>query len=178
MPVQIPYRLLLLHHPSTLSYSCQTQIKASAICALFNNLKIIKKLLVDEKPSSFIDCVKLARNKFEDLFNYNIKALITKYPKDHKTDNGCEFWGGSYRFPSSIEYDATNELYANFIKATAKLYAVMYKIKIPQDQLENAANLALNVDVNEYKPEEYSIEEFVSYFIVCLHDEMKKKSEV
>ena len=127
--------------------------------ALLNNLKIIKQLIVDEKPSSFNDCVKLARNKFEDLFNYNIKALITKYPKDHKTDNGCEFWGGSYRFPSIIEYDSTNELHANFIKATAKLYAVMYKIKIPQDQLENAANLALNVDVIEYKPEDYVIED-------------------
>lgn len=124
------------------------------IGGLYESLKIIKKLLVEDKPSNFNDCIKLARIKFEELFYRTIKKLITKFPPGCLNKDGQPFWRGEHRLPSVIEYDPTNESHAAFINSAAILYAKMYNIEIPQDQSKPLAQIAAEITLPEWKPED------------------------
>lgn len=43
----------------------------------------LKKALVDVKPSSFEDCVKWARQLFQDYYFNTIAQLLYNFPPDH-----------------------------------------------------------------------------------------------
>ena len=51
-------------------------------------LETVKKMLVDEKPESFDDCVAWARLYFQELYHNQILQLLFNFPADHKTSSG------------------------------------------------------------------------------------------
>lgn len=81
-------------------------------------------------------------------------ANLTCIPEDYIEDTKIQYW------------------------VIKELYLSEYKVYL--DNLTRKDFLFRYLKTKKYmeSKEEYSIEEFVSYFIVCLHDEMKKKSEV
>lgn len=46
---------------------------------------------------------------FNDNYRQKIYDLITKYPKEHITENGEKFWSGTRKFPHVINYDESEQ---------------------------------------------------------------------
>ncbi|KAH0792565.1 Ubiquitin-like modifier-activating enzyme 1 [Histomonas meleagridis] len=116
---------------------------------LLETLESAYKYLVEEKPHNFDDCIKIARIKFEELFNFYYRDLLYQNPPD-KVENGQPFWTGSRRIPEIQKYDANNEFHVDFIKSAAFLYAKIYNIN--EIDFNNINIKANEVEVPEWKP--------------------------
>lgn len=115
--------------------------------ALIENLEAAEKYLHSEKPENYDDCVKIARLKFEELFNFYYRDLLYQNPTN-KIEDGHPFWSGSRRIPTIQVYDPNNKYHAEFIRATAFMFSKLYDIEVG----ENAAQKAAQVEVPEWKP--------------------------
>jgi len=58
------------------------------LVAKLDTLTSIKKLLIDEKPQNYDDCIRWARLKFEELFVNSVIQLLHNFPVDMLTSNG------------------------------------------------------------------------------------------
>ena len=92
-------------------------------------LEKVKKILVDEIPQSFEDCVAWARRFFQDLFHNQIAQLLHNFPPDQTTSSGQPFWSGPKRCPKALNFDPTVELHMDFVVAAANLLAAVYGIE-------------------------------------------------
>lgn len=104
-------------------------------------LKTIRRMLVDERPVSFEDCVVWARLKFETLFNNQIRQLLHNFPEDQVTSSGAKFWSGSKRCPKPLIFDfketcsdAGMRNHFDFVVAASNLRASVYGIKGRTDE--------------------------------------------
>ena len=123
-------------------------------------LRLIRKTLVDERPTTFDDCVIWARLTFEQLFNNNIRQLLHNFPEDQITSSGTKFWSGSKRCPKPLNFDIDNvdsdagmRNHFDFIVAAANLRAEMYGIKGRVDE-EYFREALKNVIVPDFSPAE------------------------
>mmetsp|Transcript_15256 Transcript_15256/g.42239 ORF Transcript_15256/g.42239 Transcript_15256/m.42239 type:complete len:1050 (+) Transcript_15256:121-3270(+) len=99
-------------------------------------LRLVRRTLVDERPTSFEDCVTWARLTFEKLFNNQIRQLLHNFPPDQVTSSGTKFWSGSKRCPKVLQFDidekdpdAGMRNHLDFCMAAANLRAAMFGIK-------------------------------------------------
>jgi ubiquitin-activating enzyme E1 len=120
--------------------------------ALAEKLKSVKEMLITERCDTFEDCVKWARRKFDEFFNWRIRDLRTKFPEDQRTPLGMPFWLPPRRFPRIVEYDPENEWHARFINATAILRARTCGIVAKGDAAQLAATFQF-----DYVPDTLSI---------------------
>jgi ubiquitin-activating enzyme E1 len=123
-------------------------------------LKKIRKTLVDERPTSFEDCVSWARLKFEDLFNNQIKQLLHNFPEDQVTSTGAKFWSGSKRCPKPLGFDINSKCedaemhnHMDFVVAAANLRATMYGIKGRTDK-EYFEGVLKDIIVPDFTPQD------------------------
>ncbi|XP_003746538.1 ubiquitin-like modifier-activating enzyme 1 [Galendromus occidentalis] len=111
----------------------------------------VKKVLVDEKPSTFEDCVAWARLHFEDQYANQIKQLLHNFPKDQITSSGAPFWSGPKRCPHPLTFDEDIELHLNYVDAAARLKAYLYGIDTKAVTKEQVKKLVKAVKVPEFK---------------------------
>jgi ubiquitin-activating enzyme E1 len=111
-------------------------------------LEAAKAFLVTERCSTFADCARWARLKFEENFNWKIRDLQKSYPEDAVTENGLPVWGGNKRYPRPAVFDTANPLHAAFVSAAAVIRARVSGILIEGDPVA----LASAVEVPEWKP--------------------------
>jgi len=123
-------------------------------------LQTIRRMLVDERPASFEECVVWARLKFEVLFNNQILQLLHNFPSDQVTSSGAKFWSGSKRCPISLTFDfnetcadAEMRNHFDFVVAAANLRASLYGIKGRTDE-EYFAGVLKDVIVPDFAPAE------------------------
>lgn len=123
-------------------------------------LKTIQKLLVDERPLTFEDCVTWARLTFESLFNNQIRQLLHNFPPDQVTSTGTKFWSGSKRCPKALTFDlehvdadAGMRNHFDFVVAAANLRAEMFGIKGRTDE-EFFRQALKDVIVPDFQPAE------------------------
>ncbi|XP_075741766.1 ubiquitin-like modifier-activating enzyme 1 [Rhipicephalus microplus] len=114
-------------------------------------LQDIMKILVDERPRVFDDCVRIARLRFQEQYNTNIRKILQVHPEEQLTIKGVPFWSASKRCPHPIDFDANNTLHMDYVVAVANLRATMFGI--PQSTDREAIALMLEkVDVSDYEP--------------------------
>ena len=96
-------------------------------------LREIKKSVkwIKKSPKSFIDCLIIARKKFNKIFIDNIMQLLYLYPADKIDSNGKLFWSLPKRQPSIYKYNKDDKLCIDFISAFSCLIAEMFDIEIP-----------------------------------------------
>ena len=113
--------------------------------------------LLEKKPTTFDDCIRYARIKFQKYFVNDIKQLLYTYPLDLKTKEGKPFWTLPKRPPTEVTFDPNNDLHSRFITACACLRANIFNIPIPADARKESgrqkiAQEAAQVRVPEFKP--------------------------
>ena len=59
-------------------------------------------------PSSFDDCIGLARKQFEEHYHNMIAQMVFTFPPDYKTSEGQPFWSGPKRCPKPIKFDPSD----------------------------------------------------------------------
>lgn len=132
------------------------QLKAQSNAALLDALQTIHSNLIDDRPKDFSDCVKWARQKFAEFFNWKIRDLLHMYPLDHVTKSGALFWSGAKRAPDVIEFDPKNPIHTEFIFAAATIRARIYGIKSVSQK--EAINIASKVTLKEWTPTKLEID--------------------
>lgn len=114
-------------------------------------LESVKAALVDERPHSFEDCVKWARNHWQDQYANQIRQLLFNFPPDQLTSSGQLFWSGPKRCPEPLTFDVNNDLHLDYVFAAANLKAEIYGV--PQNRnREEVARLVEKVKVPEFVP--------------------------
>jgi ubiquitin-activating enzyme E1 len=108
---------------------------------LVSALKAAQEYFVSQPVRGFDDCVRWARMKFEELFNFNIRDLQAQFPLDAKTSEGLPFWGGPKRFPEPATFDQQNEFHAQFVTAAATLRARVFGVPAEGGVPERAAEV-------------------------------------
>lgn len=93
--------------------------------------------LLNNRPYSFADCIKWAREEFETKFNHEIKQLLFNFPEDAVTSNGAPFWSGPKRAPKVLEFDINNPDHFNFVVGGANLLAYVYGLKDQNATIED-----------------------------------------
>ena len=68
----------------------------------------VKTNLVDQRPSSYQDCVAWARLEFQQCFHDSIAQLLHNFPADQVTASGAPFWSGAKRAPTPLQFDVND----------------------------------------------------------------------
>jgi len=111
-------------------------------------MQTVLRLVVQEKPDSFKDCVAWARLLWQELFHNQIAQLLHNFPPDQVTSSGNLFWSGPKRCPKILDFDVEDPLHYDFVLAAANLRAENYRIKGTKDREEIKAILKqVNVPV-------------------------------
>eukprot|EP00095_Tigriopus_kingsejongensis_P007306 maker-scaffold431_size173393-snap-gene-0.22 protein:Tk07306 transcript:maker-scaffold431_size173393-snap-gene-0.22-mRNA-1 annotation:"ubiquitin-activating enzyme e1" len=114
-------------------------------------LDLVKKMLVDEKPSDFADCVAWARLFFQELYHNQIRQLLHNFPSDQTTSTGQMFWSGPKRCPKALDFDTSCRVHMDFVISAANLRAEVYGIKGSSDEKE-IGTILKRVNVIPFKP--------------------------
>jgi len=121
-------------------------------------LKTIQRVLKEERPTTFEDCVCWARLTFEKLFSSDIRQLLHNFPEEQITASGTKFWSGSKRCPKPLTFDLDNvdedagmRNHLDFVVAAANLRAEMFGIQGRTDE-EYFRNALKDVIVPDFTP--------------------------
>jgi len=114
--------------------------------------KIIK-VLKDDLPKSFNDCVSWARKLFEELFHNSVAQLLHNFPPDQQTSTGQPFWSGPKRCPKPLQFDHNVEQHLDFIVAAANLLAAVHGIEVNRDR-DTIADIVSGVTVAPFRPKD------------------------
>lgn len=114
-------------------------------------LEQVKRVLIDERPSCFDDCVKWALNFWHENYSNQIRQLLFNFPPDQTTSSGALFWSGPKRCPHALVFDASNDSHLDYVVAAANLKAAVYGIPQSKDR-EAIAEVAKKVEVPKFTP--------------------------
>merc|ERR1719517_287004 len=114
-------------------------------------MQTVLRLVVQEKPDSFKDCVAWARLTWQELFHNQIAQLLHNFPADQVTSSGNLFWSGPKRCPKILTFDVEDSLHFDFVEAAANLRAENYGIKGTKDK-EEIKSILKQVNVPVFEP--------------------------
>ncbi|RXK40091.1 ubiquitin-activating enzyme E1 [Tremella mesenterica] len=109
----------------------ETTLKSSG--QHYDQLKMIERFLLKERPRSFEECIVWARLQYETDYANEIKQLLYNLPKDQVNSNGLPFWSGPKRAPDPLEFNIDSPLDMEYIVSAANLHAFNYGLKGEKD---------------------------------------------
>eukprot|EP00835_Amoeboradix_gromovi_P005754 NODE_578_length_6506_cov_0.092711.p1 type:complete len:961 gc:universal NODE_578_length_6506_cov_0.092711:4553-1671(-) len=89
--------------------------------------------IIQNKCSSWTECIQWARLQFEEHFSNSIKQLLFNFPIDSTTSQGHLFWTVPKRAPHPLVFDISNKAHFSFIEYASKLRASTYNISVEND---------------------------------------------
>lgn len=116
-------------------------------------LETLVDYLVEQKPSTFQDCVQWARMQFEKQYNQAIRQLLYSFPKDSTTSSGQPFWSGPKRAPDALSFDINNPTHYTFLESAALLHAFNYNIPTKGVTKADYASVIDSMIVPDFKPD-------------------------
>ena len=119
------------------------------------HIQDLYQLMVDNKPKDFSDCIKWARNKFQNDYHNSIRDLLESFPPDNKDEDGQPFWTSLKKCPQPLEFNYENEEHINYILSLANLRAEVFNISASRDRLK-IIELVKLVNIEPYKRNENS----------------------
>lgn len=114
-------------------------------------LKSLKNAVVDSCPQSFDECIKWARNLYQEYYHNQIAQLLHVFPHDHTTTTGQPFWSGPKRCPRTIPFDPNETTHLDFVVSASVLFAETYCIE-PNKDREYIKSVVEKIQVAEFKP--------------------------
>ncbi|XP_063956130.1 ubiquitin-like modifier-activating enzyme 6 isoform X1 [Lytechinus pictus] len=120
--------------------------------ALENTLPVTKYLI--NRGTSWKDCVRIARIKFEKYFSNKAMQLLHAFPLDAKTSDGGMFWQSPKRPPTPQVFDPNSELHMSFVVSCARLLGAVYNIPVGEmdPRKETIEAILANVPVPPFVP--------------------------
>eukprot|EP00004_Rigifila_ramosa_P010671 TRINITY_DN2261_c0_g1_i2.p2 TRINITY_DN2261_c0_g1~~TRINITY_DN2261_c0_g1_i2.p2 ORF type:complete len:494 (+),score=135.88 TRINITY_DN2261_c0_g1_i2:1767-3248(+) len=115
------------------------------------SLELLFSTLVTDRPRNFDDCIRWARDQFEELFVRNIMQLLHTFPIDMVTATGGLFWSAPKRAPAPLRFDGADPLHMQFIFAAATLRAATYSIP-PSSDMAHILKVATHTEVKPFVP--------------------------
>ena len=113
---------------------------------------MLNKLFKANTQKKYETCVELAIDIFQDVFNYQIKQLLTAFPPDHVIeDTGKLFWSGLKRVPTALELNLNDPLHIELIQAAANIYACMFKLPLMRNA-EHVVEIAKKIPLQPFVP--------------------------
>ncbi|XP_069689178.1 ubiquitin-like modifier-activating enzyme 1 [Periplaneta americana] len=97
-------------------------------------LQSVKEILVDQRPTSFKNCVHWARCYWEKQYNNHIRQILFNFPPDLLSYEGQLFWSVPKRCPTPLEFSVSNPLHIDYIFSAANLKAEVYGIPQNRDR--------------------------------------------
>ena len=95
---------------------------------------MLDKLFQANSKKSYEECVKLAIDIFQDVFNYQIKQLLSAFPHDHIIeDTGKPFWSGLKRVPTPLDLNLKDPIHVELIQSAANIFACMFNLPLCKD---------------------------------------------
>lgn len=70
-----------------------------------DQLKMIERYLVKERPRSFEECIMWARLQYQHDYINEISQLLYNLPADQVNSNGVPFWSGPKRAPKPLKFN-------------------------------------------------------------------------
>ncbi len=125
----------------------------SSDAAAKENLKGVFDALIADRCSTFDECIRWARLKFQSQFHDRIRQLTYTFPEDAKTSTGALFWSAPKRFPTALDFDVADASHAAFVQAASILKAQVHGIEVPawasdaQAMVEKAASVQIEAFV-------------------------------
>ncbi|XP_076333609.1 ubiquitin-like activating enzyme 1 isoform X3 [Tachypleus tridentatus] len=114
-------------------------------------LESVKKVLVDDRPLTFQDCVAWARNHWQEQYNNQIRQLLFNFPPDQVTTSGAPFWSGPKRCPHPLTFSVKNDLHVDYILSSSNIRAYIYGLAPCLDR-EAIISMIEQVEVPEFTP--------------------------
>ncbi|XP_069486598.1 ubiquitin-like modifier-activating enzyme 6 isoform X1 [Ambystoma mexicanum] len=147
------------HKPSLFNTFWQTYQSAEEVLrrvqcgeSLDGCFQVIKCL--SRRPRNWLQCVELARLKFEKYFNHKALQLLHSFPLDTRLKDGSLFWQSPKRPPTPIKFDPSEQLDINFVISASKLFAEVYGITFTEKDISEEVVLKIlsEVKVQEFTP--------------------------
>eukprot|EP00240_Pyramimonas_obovata_P000304 CAMPEP_0118925072 /NCGR_PEP_ID=MMETSP1169-20130426/2996_1 /TAXON_ID=36882 /ORGANISM="Pyramimonas obovata, Strain CCMP722" /LENGTH=1012 /DNA_ID=CAMNT_0006866271 /DNA_START=199 /DNA_END=3237 /DNA_ORIENTATION=- len=88
-------------------------------------------VLVETRCLTYEACVEWARKYFQEYFHNRIAQLVFTFPEDVRTSQGALFWSAPKRFPKVLNFDTSDPVHLQFIRAAANLKAEVHGLAKP-----------------------------------------------
>ena len=126
----------------------------SSDAAAKENLKRVADALIADRCSTFDDCIRWARIKFQTQFHDRIRQLTYTFPEDAKTSTGALFWSAPKRFPTALEFDVADASHAAFVQAASILKAQVHNIEVPDwaSEPQTMVKKAAAIEIDAFVP--------------------------
>lgn len=115
-------------------------------------LETVKRVLIDERPCSFEDCISWARQLWQSNFNDQIRQLLFNFPAEQVTTSGTPFWSGPKRCPHALLFDTLNTAHFGFVESAARLKAYVYSIDDSSFTNKCIQEYVEGLTISEYVP--------------------------
>jgi ubiquitin-activating enzyme E1 len=125
---------------------------------LRSRLEVIAKIAKSLSGANHDTCIALAREYFQDNFHNMIAQLLYNCPPDMIGEGGQKFWSGLKRLPGIITFDPQDPLHADFIFATANLFAFVFKLEPIKDK-NYTTKVAGDIKYEKFNPKKMEIKE-------------------
>ncbi len=80
--------------------------------------------------STWLDCVRISRLKFEKYFLHKALRLLHHFPPETETNAG-KFWAHPKKIPNAgVVFSATDELHLSFVRTMAQCLAFLWGIQV------------------------------------------------
>ena len=120
----------------------------------FSRIHLVMRVM-QARPVTWADCVRLARLKFEKYFNHKARQLLTSFPPDATLTDGSPFWLPPKRQPVPVIFSMHDPLHMAFVHSGAMLFAYTYGITPPEH--DNLAEVLAGVVVPPFEPKSKKI---------------------
>nr|VZI21264.1 unnamed protein product [Spirometra erinaceieuropaei] len=107
------------------------------------------------RPTSFAECVTLARTKFDKYFNHKARHLLEKFPEHARADDGTAFWQLPRRRPTPLTFSSKDPLHVQFVWSFARLLAQQMGLQCPQADDRSVATIVEQY-LSDFIPQPYA----------------------
>ncbi|MCB0368832.1 MAG: ThiF family adenylyltransferase [Bdellovibrionales bacterium] len=115
-------------------------------------LESLNKLYLANTKQSYDECVKLAIDIFQDVFNFQIRQLLAAFPPDHIVeDTGKPFWSGLKRVPTPLDLNLHDPIHLELIQSAANIYATMFNLPMVRNA-QHVVEIAKKIPLQPFVP--------------------------
>eukprot|EP01095_Lingulamoeba_sp_RSL-Kostka_P005676 TRINITY_DN1715_c0_g1_i4.p1 TRINITY_DN1715_c0_g1~~TRINITY_DN1715_c0_g1_i4.p1 ORF type:complete len:1370 (-),score=583.04 TRINITY_DN1715_c0_g1_i4:139-4248(-) len=107
------------------------------------------------QTTSFEDCIRWARLKFDEYFTNKILQLTHNFPKDATTKKGSPFWAPPKRYPDACFFDHNDVMHMQFIISATNLRANICGIPVPVEGNANRNVETYVPTLTEFQPPKF-----------------------